>query len=276
MGVILGGLSALLYGVGDFLGGKASMRVPSSTVVLWGGLVSFPLITVAAIAVGGTAMASDWVFGAVAGLLGAAGLVFLFAGLARGRAAAVAPSAAAVMAVFPVTVALILGERPSGLAWAGVALAVPAIILCSWATRDGDIRFGGLPYGLAAGVGFGAYVVLISRTGEASNLLPLIPARAATIVLILVLALGRVWVIAPVANVPLGLIFANGLFDVTGNVTFLIGLRAGPLALVSVVAAMSPAVTVALASLVDKEKLRYRQMVGLLLALISLGLITLG
>jgi drug/metabolite transporter (DMT)-like permease len=276
MGVFLGGLSALIYGVGDFLGGKASQRVPSSSVVLWAGVISFPFIAVAALVFGGAASSVDWILGGVAGLLGAAGLVLLFAGLARGRAAAVAPSAAAVMAIFPVTVALILGERPSPLAWAGVALAVPAIVLCSWTVRDGDIKFGGLGYGLAAGIGFGAYVVLISQTGPASNLLPLIPARAASILLILVLALGRVWSIAPVGTLPLGLVAANGLFDVTGNVTFLVGLRAGPLALVSVVAAMSPAVTVALAALIDKEKLRYRQMVGVLLALASLALITLG
>lgn len=276
MGVLLGGLSALLYGVGDFVGGEASRRAPAPAVVLWAAVASFPFILVAALLLGGTATAEDLVLGGLAGTLGAVGLVLLFAGLSRGYAAAVAPSAAAVMAVFPVSVALLLGERPSPLAWGGVLLAVPAILLCSWVADIGPTPFGGLGYGLAAGVGFGAYVVIISRTGEASNLLPLIPARAATILVVVVLGLAGVWGVGQAAALPVVLIAINGLLDVAGNVTFLIGLRAGPLALVAVVAAMSPAVTVAMAALVNKEHLRTRQVVGLALALIALALIALG
>jgi drug/metabolite transporter (DMT)-like permease len=276
MGVLLGALSALLYGLGDFVGGEASKRAPAPAVVLWAAVASFPLILVAALLMGGAATTADWVFGGAAGVLGAVGLVLLFAGLARGHAAAVAPSAAAVMAVFPVTVALILGERPSALAWSGILLAVPAILLCSWVADSGTIPLGGLGYGLAAGVGFGAYVVLISRTGDASNLLPLIPARAATMVVVLLLAFAGVWGVGQAAALPVGLVVSNGLLDVAGNVTFLLGLRAGPLALVAVVAAMSPAVTVVLAAMVNREHLRKRQTTGLLLALLALTFITVG
>lgn len=276
MGVFLGALSSLLFGVGDFVGGEAAKRVHSSSVVFWAGVVSFPFIIAAALIYGGEFVVVDMWFGFGAGFSGAVGLVLLFAGLARGHAAAVSPASAAVMAVFPVSVAVILGERPSLLAWAGVAIAVPAIILCSWSGSTGNVKLGGLWYGIAAGVCFGVYVVLISRTSEVSNLLPLVPARLATILLVAGVAAAGVWKLGRFSNTPRGLVASNGLLDVTGNVAFIVGLRSGSLALVSVVAATSPAVTVALARLINKEPLRNRQVVGLVLVLVALALITLG
>ena len=67
MGVLLGGLSSLLFGIGDFLGGEGAKRAPAASIVLWAGVISFPLIAVAALIVGGSASTGDWVFGAAAG-----------------------------------------------------------------------------------------------------------------------------------------------------------------------------------------------------------------
>ena len=276
MGVLLGALSSLLYGVGDFAGGEAARKAPASSVVLWAGLLSFPVILAAALLIGGSASRGDLFYGLAAGSAGAMGLVLLFAGLARGNAAAVAPAAAAVMAVLPLTIAVALGERPTVMAWSGVALAIPAIVLCSWTAERGPVAAGGLSFGVAAGVMFGVYVVLISRTGEASNLLPLIPARLATIGVVATVALSGVWKIQRFGGMSRGWVVGNGLLDVAGNVAFIIGLRIGPLSLVSVAAATSPAVTVALASIINRERLRRRQLVGLLLVLVALALITLG
>src|SRR5690606_152390 len=132
--------------------------------------------------VGGDAPAADWALGGAAGTCGAVGLVLLFAGLARGRAASVAPVAAAVGAAVPVVAGVLLGERPSAVAWTGVAIAIPAIVFCSWAPVSGSAKGGGVAYGLGAGSLFGSYTVIISRTADASNLLPLIPARGAFLV----------------------------------------------------------------------------------------------
>lgn len=276
MGVMLGGLSSLLYGVADFIGGEASKRAPAGAIVLGSGIIAFPFITIAALVIGGEPASSDWWLGALAGTCGALGLVTLFAGLARGKVAAVAPAAAAFGGVIPVVVAVALGERPSLVAWAGVVLAMPAILLCSWVAERGEVPLAGLGYGLAAGVGFGTYTVLISRTTEASNLIPLIPARAATMGVMLVLAFGGVWSLRRVRSVPKALVAANGLLDVGGNIALLLGLRAGSLALVSITASLYPAVTVAMARLINREHLRLRQLVGLVLSLVALALIALG
>ncbi|MFZ0627528.1 MAG: hypothetical protein WAN34_13625, partial [Acidimicrobiia bacterium] len=96
MEVVLGAIGSLLYGVADFLGGEGAKRAPAASIVLWSGLVSFPLIATVALLFGGVAGAADYLYGAMAGLSGAIGLVLLFAGLGAGRAAAVAPASAAV------------------------------------------------------------------------------------------------------------------------------------------------------------------------------------
>lgn len=276
MGVLLGALSSVLYGLGDFLGGEGAKRVSAATVVIWAGVVSFPLIALVALVVGGDASPADLWLGAGGGVAGAIGLVTLFAGLGRGQAAAVAPAAAAFSGIFPVLVAVFSGEVIGGLTWLGVAVAIPAIVLCSWVSDPGDVRFGGVWYGLIAGLGFGTYTVLLDVTESSSELLPLIPARAFTMLTVGALALTGVWRVSGFGAIPKRIVLGNGLLDVSGNVALLLALRAGTLAPVAVAASFYPAVTVVMARLVNAEHLGVRQLVGVALTLIALTSIALG
>lgn len=276
MEVLLGGLTSLLYGVADFLGGEGAKRTPAASFVLWSGVLSFPVLLVVALGVGGEATAGDFVLGALAGASGAFGLVFLFAGLARGHAAAVAPVSAAFAALVPVIVAVIDGERPTLLAWAGVGVAVPAIVLCSWVTEPGDVALGGFFYGLIAGLGFGGFTAIIRFTSETSNLLPLVASRGATMVVVLGIGLFGLWRIKGPSSVPWVLVAANGILDVTANVTLLMALRSGSLALAAVAASFFPAVTVILARWVNQERLALHQTAGLGLTVVALAAISIG
>lgn len=276
MGVLLGGLSSLLYGVGDFLGGEGAKRVSAATVVVWAGVVSFPLIAVAAFSLGGDTRPADLWLGAAGGTAGAFGLVALFAGLGRGQAAAVAPAAAAFSGVFPVLVALVAGDELAVSTWVGVAIAIPAIVLCSWVADPGEVPLGGVLYGLAAGLGFGVYTVLLDQTSEASGLFPLIPARAATMTAVALAGLFGLWKVTGVSTAPKGIVLGNGVLDVSGNVTLLLALRAGSLAPVAVAASFYPAVTVLMARMVNSEPLRLRQVAGLVLTLAALAAIAVG
>jgi uncharacterized membrane protein len=245
-------------------------------VVLWSGVVSFPLIVFVAVAVGGEVSPADLWLGAAGGTAGAFGLVALFAGLGKGHAAAVAPAAAVFSGVFPVVIAVAAGDPIGSWTWVGVVIAMPAIVLCSWVADRGDVALGGVWYGLAAGLGFGAYTVILDLTGERSGLLPLVPARAATMLAVGLVALGGVWSVSGPASIPRGIVFGNGLLDVSGNVTLLLALRAGSLASVAVAASFYPAVTVVMARLVNSEHLRARQVTGLALSLVALIAMTLG
>ncbi|MDF2729183.1 MAG: hypothetical protein K0T01_969 [Acidimicrobiia bacterium] len=276
MEVILGGISSLLYGVADFLGGEGAKRAPAAAIVLWAGVISFPMILVVALVVGGDTGPVDLLLGAAAGIAGAVGLVSLFAGLSRGNAAAVAPTAAAVAAVLPVIVAVVGGERPSTLAWVGVAVAVPAIVLSSWVADPGETPRGRFGYGLAAGLGFGGFTSIIGFTDPESNLLPLITSRAATMLAVLALTGLGVWKLVGFGSVPRRVVLGNAVLDVSGNVALLLAVRAGSLALAAVAASFYPAVTVLLARLVNAEHLRSRQVVGLVLTIVAMAAIALG
>ncbi len=276
MGVFLGGLASLFWGVGDFLGGEGAKRAPAASVVLWAGVVSFPVVTLVALLIGGVVSSIDIALGAAAGAGGAVGLVFLYAGLGKGQAAAVAPASGALTGIFPVLVAVLSGERPSVLAWIGVGIAIPAIILSSWVAESGEVPYGGLWYGIVAGLGFGSYTILINMTGEASELLPLIPARAATMVVVGLVAMSGLWKVGGFSTVPKKIVIGSGLFDVGANITLLLGLRFGSLALVSVSASMFPAVTVVLARVVNHEHLRARQVLGISLTLVAITAVALG
>jgi uncharacterized membrane protein len=274
--VILGGISSLLYGVADFLGGEGAKRAPAAAIVRWAGVISFPMILVVALVVGGDTGPVDLLLGAAAGIAGAVGLVSLFAGLSRGNAAAVAPTAAAVAAVLPVIVAVVGGERPSTLAWVGVAVAVPAIVLSSWVADPGETPRGRFGYGLAAGLGFGGFTSIIGFTDPESNLLPLITSRAATMLAVLALTGLGVWKLVGFGSVPRRVVLGNAVLDVSGNVALLLAVRAGSLALAAVAASFYPAVTVLLARLVNAEHLRSRQVVGLVLTIVAMAAIALG
>lgn len=276
MGVLLGGLASLFWGVGDFLGGEGAKRAPAPSVVLWAGVVSFPFVTAVALLVGGTLSIVDIGLGAAAGAGGAIGLVFLFAGLGKGQAAAVAPASGALTGIFPVVVAVLTGERPSVLAWIGVAVAIPAIVLCSWVADPGDVPLGGLWYGIIAGLGFGTYTIMINMTGDNSELLPLIFARAATMVVVGAIAVFGLWKVTGFGKVPRGIVIGSGLFDVGANITLLVGLRLGSLALVSVASSLFPAVTVVLARFVNHEHLHGRQIFGLAMTLVAIAAIAVG
>lgn len=273
MEVLLGGITSVLYGVADFLGGEAARRVNAATVVVWSGVLSLPVLLAFAFFTGGDATGIDFLIGFAAGVSGAIGLVMLFTGLARGRAATVAPISAALGAVVPVVVAVVAGDRPSLLAWAGVGIAIPAIALSAWTDEGEGKTRSGLAFGAIAGLGFGGFAAIIGLTGEDSGILPLVTARGGLVVVLVVLAGLGVWKLQGLAKTPGGLILGNSVIDVSANITLIFALRAGSFALAAVAASFYPAATVILAKLVNGESLRARQYLGIVMTLVALGLI---
>lgn len=276
MEVLLGGISSLFYGVADFLGGEGAKKVSAATIVFWSFAISLPLMAIIAFLVGGDASLADYLLGFAAGVSGVIGLISLFTGLARGRAAVVAPLSAAAGAMVPVAVAVLLGDRPSTVAWIGVAVAIPAIALSAWTVDHAGSPKSGLLFGALAGVGFGGFAAIIRFTDPASGLLPLITARAGTFSAVALIGLAGTWKINSLATTPRLLVVGNSVLDVSANVTLLLALRAGEFALAAVAGSAYPAVTVLMAMWVNGEHVRGRQLLGIGLTLLALGLIGLG
>ena len=190
MAIILGLIAALAYGLSDFVAGLLSRRVHYALVALAANFAATAL-SVAALLI--TAPAAPGVqalaWGAASGIGSGFGTLMLFRGLALGRMGVVAPLSAVGTAVLPVLIGIGLGDRPSPVAWIGVALALPAIWLVSTsgrpATDAADARdasgtpakpralASGAIEGLLAGLGFALLLVGLNLAGDGAGPGPL-------------------------------------------------------------------------------------------------------
>jgi drug/metabolite transporter (DMT)-like permease len=278
MAILLALTSALVYGVADWCGGRASRFHPSAIVTLVGQVVSLLLIGIA-VAIIGTPVpaAATFGWGLFAGAAGAIGLACLYYAFANGAMTVVAPISAVVGAGLPVIVGLATGERPKTIAYVGIALAIAGVALISGAigTHDRPTPRRIVGFALVAGTGFGMLFVALDRADPDSGLWPLVAARASSVPLLIVIALVmRARVGADRRQ--LRLAFIAGGLDMAANVLYLEAVRGGLLSLVAVVSSMYPASTVVLAFLFDRERVNRWQAVGMVAAVAALVLVTLG
>jgi drug/metabolite transporter (DMT)-like permease len=276
--VLLALASALVYGVGDWLGGRASRVQPSVVVAATGQVVSFALVAVATLAMGTAAPgAATWWWMSFGGIVGALGIAGLYHGFAHGDVAVVAPTSAVVGASLPVVVALVSGERPSWIALVGIVVAVSAVALVSGAlgTHRHDTPARIVVLAVLVGACFGLLFVAFDHADPDSGLWPLVIARIASVPLLLLIAgVGCVRPARDLGSIRIAVV--AGVFDMGANWLYMVAVRDGLLSVVAVVASLYPASTVALAFAVDKERISRWQACGLGLAVLALVLVTLS
>lgn len=273
-------MSGIGYGVSDFVGGLASRRVAALRVVPVSYPVALVLLTALAFVVGGHVSTPAIVWGGLCGLSQAFGVWWFYAALAAGPMSLVSPLTAILVAGVPIIVGVTLGERPSPIAYAGIVLALIAVVFVSREVRDGDStehRFTKKVAWLTLGSGlaFGLNFVLIDQAPVDAQLWPLVFARLSASLMVLAIAALSGNVAVP-SGVPLKLALAAGALDTIFNVAMLLALHASMLSLTSVLIALYPAGTVGLALVVLKERVTRWQVVGMVLALMSVGLIAAG
>lgn len=111
MVAILGFISAVVYGASDFLGGLASRRM-SALLASFIGFVVATVVTAVALLIEQPVWSTEAVvLGALAGVAGAIGTWALYACLAVGPMSILSPGVAAIYAVLPAIVGIVLGER---------------------------------------------------------------------------------------------------------------------------------------------------------------------
>jgi drug/metabolite transporter (DMT)-like permease len=276
---LLAVLSSLGYGAGDFLGGLAARRAPVVTAVAWSQLSGL-LALAAALPVLPSAAPTprDYAWGALAGLAGGAGLAGLYAALARGRMSVVAPITAVCALGVPVLVGLALGERPSGLALAGVVLGVLAVMLLGRTREEPGAARGGagaVPLALGAGLVIGVFMALLGKIDPRAGLWPLASARLVSLALFggAAVLTGR---LRPPDLPRLALMTSSGVLDMAANAFFVLATRGGLLTLAATLSALYPATTVLLARLVLGERLAPGQGPGLAAAGLAIVLIVAG
>ena len=275
--------AALAWGIADYTGGLASRRIPA----IW---TSLGMQAVGALALSAVLVAlGRWpvftmgsvIWGAALAVLGATALLFLYRGLALGPIAVVSPISAGYAAITVIMLVLFVGERITALEAVAIAVTICGVMLASTDLRQvralGGRPLPGVPSGIVAMIGFGAWGALIAIASRSHDQLSLIVAGriAGTIFIALVAIASRSAVPADRRLGTLGMVALVGLVDTLANVLFVFGLVEGQAAIVATISALYPVVPALLAIVFLGERLapnQYAGVVVLLGGLAGLGL----
>ena len=292
MAVVYALLSALAFGTGDFLGGMSSKRVSALIVSLvsqCAGLVVVASV-LAVVAGGALPPVATLVWGAAAGVGLGMGFLWYYHGLSVGQMGVVATDTAVWAALVPVAAGFVTGERPSPLADVGIAIVIAAIVLVAPAAAPtgavvgwprvrarlfGLFHGAGRVHGVLAGFSYGFFFIFLDRAQVGH---PLWPLGAAILVSILILTVA-ILISRPAwerGSLRIPILNLIGIIQAAGQLSFILATRSGLLALVAVLAALSPVPTAVLARLILAQTLSRRQVTGIVAALAGISLITLG
>jgi drug/metabolite transporter (DMT)-like permease len=272
--------AAVLYGSADFLGGAVSRRTHVLSVLVVSAPAGAMVLLAVAMATGGPVGTAGLPWAAAAGAAGGAGLILFYAGLAAGPMQVVAPVSALVSTVLPVGVAIAAGERPGPLVYLGGAVCLVATVLVSSegigrgrpAYRPGGR---GLLLGIAGGLAFGLFFLFLRYAGASGVLWPSAVARitGALVVTGAVAWLGgRAWRSA--SPWLLAAAIVSGVLDAAANVCYVAATRDGLFGIAVVLTSLYPGITVLLARVVLRERMRLPQLAGLLLAVAGIALVS--
>jgi drug/metabolite transporter (DMT)-like permease len=277
--IALGLAASLSWGVGDFLGGLQSRRLPVVAVVLGSQLAGLALVVVI-VAIRGKALpGGDFVpYAAASSVGGIIGLTAFYKALSIGAMGVVAPLSSTA-AVIPLVVGLASGDSLSALQATGIALAISGVVLASREASDeakGSTAVAkGAGYALVSAVGFGCFFVAIAHASDADVMWAVCVNRAVSALLLTAALL----VTRPRLGLKLGdmrILVLIGVLDTGANGFFALASTKGLVSVVAVLASLYPIVTVILARFVLHERLRAVQRFGAAAALAGVALISAG
>ncbi|GAA1279899.1 hypothetical protein Psi02_73550 [Planotetraspora silvatica] len=297
LGVSLALLSAIAFGVSDFLGGFAAMRlrvVPTTAIIYL--LSTFILAIMVALSDGAWSSASV-LSGSAAGVFAIVGFLMFYAALAIGPMSLVSPLIAVLESVVPIAVAIVRGERLTFWSWVAVCLAVASGILISAQRGAGParirVRVRTVVLSVVAGISLGLSIVSLDFAPTESGLTSgLVESAVGLIVLAPLLALSsgsvrvryvlslldtdvdRTRLPSPGRSRALGV--TAGVLLGTANALLLLALRSRSLAVVSVLVNLYPLATIVLSRAALKERMAPVQTLGVMLALAATVLLALA
>jgi len=277
LSLLLALASSFAYGSADFLGGVATRGAHVLRVVAIAAPASL-LVELLLWPIFGAQFDQGAVaWGAASGVASAAAFALLYRTLAIGPMSVLSPVTAIVSAALPVGVGLIGGEQLSGLAVGGIALALVAVVVISGGPDERGERPSrhALLLAFGAGAAIALQLVCLDQTPGDSGIAPLIVGRAvssATVLAAVVALHARLGDRRPSVPAAAG----AGALDSLANLSFLLAVREGELAVVAVITALYPAATVLLARALLAERIGATQLAGLGLAAVAVSLLALG
>ncbi|MFG2681022.1 EamA family transporter [Streptomyces sp. NPDC048392] len=277
--------TSLLWGMADFGGGALARRTPALTVVVLSQSVAVVVLGTVVAATGAWSEASPHLWFAVAaGLVGPVAMLAFHRALALGPMGVVSPLGSLGVAV-PVTVGLVLGERPGPARFTGILVTVAGVVLAGGPQlRGAPVQRRAVVLTLVAAFGFGAVMTLIAEAS--TTLTGLFPALFVQRVTNVAAGGPALWASVrrgvpalPPQGLPRSMLPALafvGLADVAANGTYSIAARHGPVTVAAVLASLYPVVTALAARGFLSERLRAVQAAGAGLALVGTLLLATG
>ncbi|WP_393055157.1 EamA family transporter [Streptomyces sp. LN549] len=280
--------TSLLWGLADFGGGVLTRRTPALTVVVVSQALAAAVLGVIVIATGAWSEAGGrlW-FAVAAGAVGPVVILSFYKALALGPMGVVSPLGSVGVAV-PVSIGLVLGERPGLLQCAGVAVAVAGIVMAGGPQlRGAPVQRQAVLLTLFAAFGFGTVMCLIaeSSTTVTGLFLALFVQRITNVAVggtALYVSVRRGARALPeeggaaVVLAALPALTFVGLADVAANGSYSVAAQHGPVTVAAVLASLYPVVTAMAARGFLGERLRGVQAAGAGLALLGTVLLATG
>lgn len=266
--------SAVLYGLVDYAGGILSRRVHFARVSLLGQVGGLVVAVVVAVAYGADHVRPvDVLWGGLSGVGSAVTMLFLNRGISRGALSVVVPvSAVTGVALSVVCGVAVLGERPGVLAWAGIAVVLPAL----WCVTGG--RFIGAPKavsdGLLASCGVAVQYVALGLAAVDSGLWAVAFGRV-TAVLVLGLVVRRLTP-PPVSRPDQARAALIGGAAALALALYLLAVHEQLLAVAVTLASLYPVIPVLLGLTVQKERVTPLQTTGLVASGVAVVLLSIG
>jgi drug/metabolite transporter (DMT)-like permease len=268
--------SSLGYGISDFLGGLKSRTLPLLSVLLVSQGSALAIVAIVVIVSGAGPPVEFLRYAVLAGLGEAIGVAALYRGLAIGTMSVVAPLGATAPVV-AVGVAGVLGEVPSAVQGAGIALAIAGVVLIS---TEVDRPAGGplgpsVMFGLLTALGFGGFFVGMDAASEGSIPWALLAARCTIIAIFGIAFVIRRQPLAVNAR-ELPVLAAIGCLIVSSDTLYAVASTKGLLSVVAVLSSLYPVETIALARVYLNERLSGLQRLGVPAALAGAAVVSVG
>jgi drug/metabolite transporter (DMT)-like permease len=216
---------------------------------------------------------------AIAALAGAAslgGLWAFYAAMAMGTVSVVAPIAS-LGVIVPVAVGLARGDSPAAIQLIGLVPAIAGVVILSYEEHPehAGVARRAIVLAILAGLGFGIFFTALDIASPDRPGWAILAVRVGGVAVVAVALLITRPRLAAVSG-SIAVLLVIGFFDVLANALFAVASTKGVLPVVAVGGSMYPAFTIALATVVLKERLARVQWAGVALALLGVALIAAG
>jgi drug/metabolite transporter (DMT)-like permease len=293
MGILLGLVTALCWGSADLFARFATRRIGTFRTMLYMQMCGFCLLTLAMPRLGGWGHLFDgsswqpWAWGVLAGVLNTSSTLALYRSFEIGKMSIVAPLSASYP-VLTMLLSALTGERLTPLRLFGLVLTIVGVILVARGEQTADDanpldeqtqpakKHLGVGWALFSAFGFGIMFWLLGL-----RVVPLLGSSPSVWVIRLtsVVATALVILVARQSKaLPLRrdtpLLLGVGLLDTSAYVFNNYGMLREQTSVVSVLASLYGAVTVALAALFLREKVSPSQWLGIMAIFIGIILIS--